>query len=89
MLILFAKSSIGDMYVTTLYLLLFNYVYHTFCKWLRAMYCLHILRNQVAHMLPKPCHGKLGMSTSHHNVTCTAGEWAASNTFSMVASNVR
>ena len=30
------------------YLLLCNYVYHTFCKWLRAMYWLHILRHQVA-----------------------------------------
>ena len=28
------------------------------------------------------------MSASHHNVTCAAGEWAASNTFSMIASKV-
>jgi len=25
------------------------------------------------------------MSASHHNVTCAAGEWEASNTFSMIA----
>jgi len=29
------------------------------------------------------------MSVSHHNVTCTAGEWAASNTSSIIASKVR
>ena len=29
------------------------------------------------------------MSASHHNVTCTGGEWAASNTFTMIASKVR
>ena len=29
------------------------------------------------------------MSVSHHNVTCTAGEWAALNTSSMIASKVR
>jgi len=28
------------------------------------------------------------MSASHHNVTCTASEWAASNIFSMIASKV-
>jgi len=28
------------------------------------------------------------MSASHHYVTCAAGEWAASNTFSMIASKV-
>jgi len=29
------------------------------------------------------------MSASHHNVTCSAGKWAALNTFSMIASKVR
>ena len=29
------------------------------------------------------------MSASHHNVTCAAGEWEASITFSMIASKVR
>jgi len=29
------------------------------------------------------------MPAIHHNVTCAAGEWAASNTFSMTASKVR
>jgi len=29
------------------------------------------------------------MSASHHNVTCAAGEWAVSNTFSMTANKVR
>jgi len=29
------------------------------------------------------------MSVSHHNVTCTTDEWAASNTFSMIANYVR
>ena len=35
-LIPFAKTSTGDTYVTISSL--FNYVYHTFCKWLRATY---------------------------------------------------